>query len=99
MDKEVAFSATVEIAVYYHDSDGRPDIHYEYAHDLTKLLVFCSKEYAESMKKQWKAQDVQVGKIELVSLSLDNDVPIRDNRYSIEIGQNGITMKNSMEKE
>jgi hypothetical protein len=98
MNQDIQFSATIEIELFYSDSQGEPDIHYEYAHTLPQLLEICSKAYCENIQKRYKAKQVQIGKVELVSLSPDIDFPCRDSRYVIELGKADITMKNSVEK-
>jgi hypothetical protein len=96
MSERTHFTANIEIELYYHDSQGNPDISYEYATSLPKLLELCSEPYLMKLKRQYHADMVKVGKIELVSLSQEGEFSIQVGKQKIEINQEGIIETKSM---
>ncbi|WP_047154469.1 hypothetical protein [Aneurinibacillus tyrosinisolvens] len=93
MKEEIQFSSTIEVEIYHQDSGTTPDISYEYGSTLQEILTICSQENLEKIREQYNAKKVIIGRIELVSLSPDEEIKCRDNRYTLEITSEGMVMK------
>ncbi|PLS19136.1 hypothetical protein CVD28_01640 [Bacillus sp. M6-12] len=98
MNKTRNYTTCIEIEVFYPDSQGHPDIHYHYAGDLKKLLEICSEPHLTAIKETYQAEMVKVGKMELVSLTDDEEFPIQDRKHVIEITESGIMDTKSMKE-